>query len=448
MIDKLELLQTAKKLRLQNSTIEKDYVLGWILMGIQNHSKVGNSWVFKGGTCLKKCFFDEYRFSEDLDFTLLDTAQMSESFLMGVLKDLSEWVYDEAGIEIPSKSLSVEFYTNLQGFLSAQGKLSYIGPLKQKKLKSLPTIKLDLTPHEKVVLIPESREIFHPYSDRPLSSPRALCYGYEEIFAEKLRALAERARPRDLYDIIHLHQQRHRLKEKSKFFESLEQKCSFKKMPLPNLETIERHPQKAILSSEWGNMLKHQLPELKPFETFWEQLPPIFDWLYEDYPKALLTQLSSFLSLEKMWTCIVLICESDLTFSYPERRFIQVPSDEVIRLNQSGKAWCQPLSLIDVTIKGNPQFIHDKIYEAIVMYLDEQTKTFVSYDSRAKNRKKTSLEGARPGDIIEVPGYFLNDWNQRVNPSSGYVSYWFQPTDVLPPHMKTKLIQVARGRRF
>jgi len=226
MIDKFEVLQVAKKLGLQNSTIEKDYVLGWVLMGIQNHSKIRNTWIFKGGTCLKKCFFDDYRFSEDLDFTLLDANQMDEHFLLAVLHDLAEWVYEEIGIEIPPKNRSLEFYTNLQGSSSAQAKLSYIGPLRQKKVNSLPTIKLDLTPHEKVVLIPEHREIFHSYSDRP-SAPKAFCYGYEEIFAEKLRALAERARPRDLYDIIHLYQQRHRLKEKLKFFESLEQKMLF-----------------------------------------------------------------------------------------------------------------------------------------------------------------------------------------------------------------------------
>src|SRR5258706_11476712 len=122
MIDKFEIIQTATALGLQNSTIEKDYVLGWILMSIQMNSKTKDSWIFKGGTCLKKCFFDEYRFSEDLDFTLVDPAKMNESFLMGILKELSEWTYEETGIEIPLKSLSVEFYTNLQGSLSAQGK--------------------------------------------------------------------------------------------------------------------------------------------------------------------------------------------------------------------------------------------------------------------------------------------------------------------------------------
>ena len=86
MIDKFEILEMAASLGLQNFTIEKDYVLGWILMGIQKNSKTGNSWIFKGGTCLKKCFFGEYRFSEDLDFTLIDSTQMDEPILKIILK--------------------------------------------------------------------------------------------------------------------------------------------------------------------------------------------------------------------------------------------------------------------------------------------------------------------------------------------------------------------------
>jgi predicted nucleotidyltransferase component of viral defense system len=55
--------------------VEKDYVLGWILWGIYGKESLSNNWVFKGGTCLKKCFFETYRFSEDLDFTLRDLQQ-------------------------------------------------------------------------------------------------------------------------------------------------------------------------------------------------------------------------------------------------------------------------------------------------------------------------------------------------------------------------------------
>jgi predicted nucleotidyltransferase component of viral defense system len=69
MITKDEIQIIAAEKQLQPNVIEKDYVLGWILAGINNHPKTKDTWVFKGGTCLKKCYFETYRFSEDLDFT-------------------------------------------------------------------------------------------------------------------------------------------------------------------------------------------------------------------------------------------------------------------------------------------------------------------------------------------------------------------------------------------
>lgn len=201
---------------------------------------------------------------------------MEKDVLKKIFKDVGEWVYEESGIELPEKHISVDLYKNPHGAFSVEGKLTYFGPLKQKT--NFPRIKLDLTAHERVVLSPEKRPIFHNYSDKPANAALALSYCYEEIFAEKLRALAERARPRDLYDVIHLYEDRHRLSDKSKFIESLSAKCEFKKIPIPTLDYIERHPQKKILSSEWENMLRHQLPELKPFEHFWNRLEDVFKW--------------------------------------------------------------------------------------------------------------------------------------------------------------------------
>jgi predicted nucleotidyltransferase component of viral defense system len=274
MINKFELARKAKEYGLQSSTIEKDYVLGWILIGIQHHPQTRETWVFKGGTCLKKCFFNKYRFSEDLDFTLLDSQQMQEEALRPILKEIAQWIYEQSGIEIPENLISLDPHRSL----SVQGKLSYRGPLKQPV--PYPSIKLDLTANEQVVLKPEKRKVFHEYSDCPIEMPQILSYSYEEIFAEKLRALAERARPRDLYDVVHLYQERHRLTDIEKLLESLQGKCAFKKMPMPNLVTIEQHPQKSEFLSEWKNMLHHQVKDLRPFEYFWEHLPDIFSWIY------------------------------------------------------------------------------------------------------------------------------------------------------------------------
>ena len=55
MIDKREILETASALGLLQRNLEKDYVLGWLLAGINAHPDLADSWVFKGGTCLKKC---------------------------------------------------------------------------------------------------------------------------------------------------------------------------------------------------------------------------------------------------------------------------------------------------------------------------------------------------------------------------------------------------------
>lgn len=65
MIARAEILRLADTLGLEARVIEKDYVLGWVLHGIGRDPVISRKWIFKGGTCLKKCYFETYRFSED-----------------------------------------------------------------------------------------------------------------------------------------------------------------------------------------------------------------------------------------------------------------------------------------------------------------------------------------------------------------------------------------------
>jgi predicted nucleotidyltransferase component of viral defense system len=80
-------------------------VLGWILAGINTHEDISESWVFKGGTCLKKCYFETYRFSEDLDFTLRDESHIDQEFLRETLEDVGAWVSEQSGLNIPADQL-------------------------------------------------------------------------------------------------------------------------------------------------------------------------------------------------------------------------------------------------------------------------------------------------------------------------------------------------------
>ena len=71
MILAAEISKVAQSLGLGERTIEKDYVLTWILFAIAD-LPLGDRLAFKGGTAIKKVYAPGYRFSEDLDFTLLD----------------------------------------------------------------------------------------------------------------------------------------------------------------------------------------------------------------------------------------------------------------------------------------------------------------------------------------------------------------------------------------
>src|ERR1700686_865304 len=88
LIDKREILDLAPQTSLTPHVIEKDYVLGWMLAGIYAHEELSESWIFKGGTCLKKCFFETSRFSEDLGFTLRDEAQIDAILLKRVFAEV------------------------------------------------------------------------------------------------------------------------------------------------------------------------------------------------------------------------------------------------------------------------------------------------------------------------------------------------------------------------
>lgn len=164
MIDRSEVLSVATDLSLSHDIVEKDYVLGWLLAGIYAQEALASDWTFKGGTCLKKCYFETYRFSEDLDFTLTDEAHLDSEHLRSAFADVSAWVYEESGLELPVELMRFDVYKNPRGRLNCEGRIYYRGPLGRGG--NLPRIKLDLTADEVLVL---------PQVKRPVSHPTATC---------------------------------------------------------------------------------------------------------------------------------------------------------------------------------------------------------------------------------------------------------------------------------
>ena len=193
MIKPGEIQKKANKVGVRDQQIEKDYILSWILWGVANHEQLSKIVVFKGGTVLKKVYFEDYRFSEDLDFTLLDNEITNEQ-IFDWFKETFEEIKEEANIPLEiiddneHEDGGINFY------------IGYVGPLggfgNNKK------VKIDISRSEKLEFEPIQKEAIIDYSD--LEEYTLLCYPLEELLVEKLRCTMQRMQPRDYYDIWYL----------------------------------------------------------------------------------------------------------------------------------------------------------------------------------------------------------------------------------------------------
>lgn len=277
MIPHREVLDLRGEWQLRADVIEKDYVLGWLLAAIEVQPELGATWIFKGGTCLRKCYFETYRFSEDLDFTVIDDGPEDPSELQQLFAVAGGWLYDRAGLAIEVGGDTFARKRNLRGNPTTQGRIAVVGP---SRPPSIPKVKIDLTSDETVVDLPQLRPISHPYSDGPLPAKGVRSYSIVDLFAEKLRALSERCRPRDLYDVVSIYRHPEVVERTSAVLAALDQKCAHAGIAVPDADSIQRSPFRDEIEQEWSNMLAHQLPHLPPFVEYWDEAAEVFDWLH------------------------------------------------------------------------------------------------------------------------------------------------------------------------
>ncbi len=281
MIRKQDILDRAAEWQLRPEIVEKDYVLGWLLAALAA-LPLRDEWVFKGGTCIKKCYLETYRFSEDLDFSLHPNAAYTLEAIFKSLRLLAVHGSEMSGLEFPVDAIIVKPRQNRQGQLTFQGRVAYRGPL---AYPGTPKILFDLTQHEPVLEPPASRAIVHPYPDDLPPNATVRTYSFNELLAEKTRALFERSRPRDLYDVTHLLENA----PDGFDFEGVRglfvRKCRSKELEPPGSEGVIRVvAADGELRSEWRNMLAHQLPALPGLDGMLTKLPGLLAWLDAPVP--------------------------------------------------------------------------------------------------------------------------------------------------------------------
>ena len=279
MIPRTDILERAREWQLLPEVVEKDYVLGWVLSGIALHDATKDAWVFKGGTCLKKCVIETYRFSEDLDFSLLPSAEYTEAGIRATLLTITARVADLSGIRFPAEVLGVKRRGDKLGRTTFEASIGYAGPL---AMPGPPKVRLDLTQHEPVLLPVERRVILHPYPDSLPAEAAVATYATPELIAEKTRALWERMRPRDLYDVVLLAPATPAPNDATALRRVARQKFAGKSLPLPTAFAIaDRASRDEGLRADWANMLGHQLPATPDLDDFLVRLPDALAWIDE-----------------------------------------------------------------------------------------------------------------------------------------------------------------------
>ena len=271
MIAEAELRRLAAAWAVDPMIADLDYVLGCFLSQWYRN-KTAQSLRFKGGTCLRKTYFGDYRFSEDLDFTAEERISIEE--LRALLGRTIQQMQDVFGLNLSERPPRIETVSDEYGKESYQVRLYYRGPLRRRGDPR--AIRLDISHDEYLGLPAEARDIIHPYSDLDLvTGVKIPCYCLAEMLSEKLRALSGQRRyaiARDLYDVF-------QLVERGSFdladvISILPSKFSAKGLNIEETKMDYIENRREEFERDWDRSLRYLLPtsEVASFEEAWEML--------------------------------------------------------------------------------------------------------------------------------------------------------------------------------
>jgi predicted nucleotidyltransferase component of viral defense system len=167
--------------------IEQDLILSRLLVEIAGHRLLSDELAFRGGTCLHKLHLDEpLRYSEDLDFVRTNQRPM-----LGEIFDALRSIADRVGLREHRRRFPSED--------SDVGHIWFDAPAESGastiRVKIEANVK-ESTPHRGHILIPYAVESSWWSGDAEVRT-----FPLEDILATKARALCQRRKGRDLFDL-------------------------------------------------------------------------------------------------------------------------------------------------------------------------------------------------------------------------------------------------------
>lgn len=201
VISREEIDAKSAELGVGPSHVQRDYVFGWLLAGLYGESRLGDHLVLKGGNALRKGYFGNTRFSEDLDFAF--PGRIDPQDFLDALNDIGRMAQARTGVQfhldrteqLSRESINREqtVYTYRLFFTDFYGKSSNV-PV---------SLHLDVTEFTRLQLPPRSRALIHPYSDHEACAAHVSVISLEEALADKLKCLLQRRSIHDLFDLAY-----------------------------------------------------------------------------------------------------------------------------------------------------------------------------------------------------------------------------------------------------
>ena len=286
MILQKELGAIAEAKGVAKSTIDKDWALGHFIAAIYSEPELKEALIFKGGTCLKKCYFPDYRFSEDLDFT---ARKKDFELTKKHIQNVCTYVHKKAELLTHIDSIKpLKFKDELTGyeviikFWGSDHPKNDTPPAPERWQTK---IKIEIILYELMLFDEAHKEVLHTYSDTLTLNPNLIpCYSIEEVLAEKLRALIQRSytAPRDFYDIWFLQKQYKNLDFKA-IVSAFHKKMKFKNLEFIGVDQLINEDNDKSLRASWKNSLSHQIQsnDLPEFDVVKEELLPLFKKIFK-----------------------------------------------------------------------------------------------------------------------------------------------------------------------
>jgi predicted nucleotidyltransferase component of viral defense system len=165
----------------QVNQVEQDLLLSRLIVEIANDEYLGDELVFRGGTCLHKLRLSPgLRYSEDLDYVRRSPGPIKEMAV--ALRAIGERLGMQVNVDI-SKYPKVRFRAPF-----ATGTATM-------------RIKVEVNTYERSPAQPLEHVAFNVQSDWFTGSAEVLTFSASELVATKIRALYQRSKGRDLFDL-------------------------------------------------------------------------------------------------------------------------------------------------------------------------------------------------------------------------------------------------------